>query len=92
MTLVNRPPAAVTVRNQLAPTAHTDTKATCLCVDPEVDHLRDLIAYGIPQPVASRMLWGPRQPTPPWPAPEPRPFETRSIPLFRWIGLRDRST
>lgn len=90
MTLVNRPPAAVTVRNALAPTQNTDTRATCLCVDREADQLLALIAQGMPQVEASRLLWGPPVPDPPQ-APEP-PFETRSIPLFRWIGLRDRST
>lgn len=90
MTLVDRPPPA-DVRRQLAPTAHTDTKATCLCVDREVDQLRDLIAAGMGQVEASRLLWGPPKPPPP-PVVVTEPFETSSIPLFRWIGLRDRST
>lgn len=36
----------------------TPAQASCVCSDPEVDQLRDLIAAGIPQTEASRRIWG----------------------------------
>ncbi|NUO57265.1 MAG: hypothetical protein HOV78_11405 [Hamadaea sp.] len=42
---------------------------TCVCNDPQVEHLRELVARGMDQWEASRLLWSPRDAPPPPPAP-----------------------
>lgn len=37
--------------------------APCVCTDPEADKLRELIAGGMGQVEASRLLWGPKPDT-----------------------------
>jgi hypothetical protein len=82
VTLVDRPPTP-DVRQSLAPTSNTDLGVTCHCGDASVERLRDLIAQGVPQFEASRLLWGPPLHNPVDPEPP--------LPRFRWIGSRERS-
>lgn len=49
-----------------APTVNAPTvNAPCVCTDPEADRLRELIAAGMDQREASRLLWGPDSTTDP---------------------------
>lgn len=42
--------------------ANENAGRSCICHDPDVEQLRRLIAEGIPQADASRIIWSPDQP------------------------------
>lgn len=73
------------------------TRPGCVCQDPEVDRLRDLIAAGMDQVTASRLIWSPPDAPPPAPAPallqlEPGTYGRRFVrhalaTAFPWLRL-----